>query len=98
MLPNKLRRGRFVDILITHAPPRGIHDDEDVPHQGFDSYLSFMRTYRPVLLIHGHQHVYNRNLTMDSVYEGTRVLNTYGYRVIELAEDAGRWQVVSGSR
>ena len=48
-----------------------------------------MRTYRPVLLIHGHQHVYNRNLTMDSVYEGTRVLNTYGYRVIELAERRG---------
>ena len=34
----------------------------------------------------------------DRVYEGTRIINTYGYRVIELAQDAGRWQFVSGSR
>lgn len=95
---NKLRHGRFVDILITHAPPRGIHDDEDLPHQGFESYLGFMRAYRPALLIHGHQHVYNRNLTMDSVYEGTRVLNTYGYRVIELTHHGPGWQLSSASR
>lgn len=94
---NKLRHGRYLDILITHAPPRGIHDDEDIPHQGFESYLSFMRTYRPVLLIHGHQHVYNRSLTTETVYQGTRVLNTYGYRVIELKQDEGRWQLVSSS-
>lgn len=98
LLPNKLRHGRFIDILITHAPPRGIHDDEDVPHQGFESYLDFMRTYRPLLLIHGHQHVYNRNLTTETLYEGARVLNTYGYRVIEIEQTAGRWQLVSSSR
>ncbi|MGE5602288.1 MAG: metallophosphoesterase [Nitrososphaerales archaeon] len=97
LLPNKLRHGRYLDILITHAPPRGIHDDEDIPHQGFESYLNFMRTYRPMLLIHGHQHVYNRNLTMETVYLGTRVLNTYGYRVIELVQNEGRWQLVSSS-
>ncbi len=98
LLPNRLRHGRYVDILITHAPARGIHDDEDLPHQGFDSYLRFMRTYKPMLMIHGHQHVYNRNLAMDSVYESTRVLNTYGYRVIELEQHEGRWRLLSGSR
>ncbi len=97
LLPNKLRHGRYLDILMTHAPPRGIHDDEDIPHQGFESYLTFMRTYRPMLLIHGHQHVYNRNLAMETVYQGTRVLNTYGYRVIELEQNDGRWQVSSSS-
>jgi predicted phosphodiesterase len=97
LLPNKLRRGRYLDILITHAPPRGIHDDEDIPHRGFESYLDFIRAYRPVLLIHGHQHVYNRNLAMETVYQGTRVLNTYGYRVIELVQNEGRWQWTSSS-
>ncbi len=98
LLPNKLRWGRYVDILITHAPPAGIHDDTDLPHRGFESYLSFMRTYRPLLLIHGHQHVYNRNLTTETVYQDTRVLNTYGYRVIEIEQSGGRWQLVSSSR
>ncbi len=98
LLPNRLRRGRYVDVLITHAPPRGIHDDQDVPHQGFESYLDFMRAYRPLLLIHGHQHVYNRNLATETVFADTRVVNTYGYRVIELERSDGRWQLVSSSR
>jgi hypothetical protein len=51
-----------------------------------------------VLMIHGHQHVYNRNQEMDTVFEGTHVLNTYGYRVIELARSEGRWELVSSSR
>jgi Icc-related predicted phosphoesterase len=97
LLSNRLRRGRYVDILITHAPPRGIHDDEDLPHQGFESYLGFMRTYRPLLVVHGHQHVYNRNLATETVFAGTRVLNTYGYRVIEVTQSVDRWQLVSSS-
>ena len=92
---NRLRHGRFLDILITHAPPRGIHDDTDLPHQGFDSHLALMRAYRPLLLIHGHQHVYNRNVAIETQYGGTRVLNTYGYRVIELEPEATSWRVVS---
>ena len=28
LLLNRLRYGRFLDILITHSPPFGIHDDE----------------------------------------------------------------------
>ena len=93
---NRLRYGRFVDILITHAPPRGIHDDEDVPHQGFESYLAFMRAHRPRLLIHGHQHVYNRNAaTMETQFEDTLVVNTYGYRVIELEQKGSGWRIAS---
>ena len=95
---NKLRTGRYLDILITHAPPRGIHDGEDIPHQGFESYLQLMRRYQPLLLIHGHQHVYNRSTTVETVYRATRVLNTYGYRVIELEQNGGAWKLVSSSR
>jgi hypothetical protein len=29
---NKLRHGRYLDILLTHAPPRGIHDRPDKTH------------------------------------------------------------------
>lgn len=100
LLPNRVRYGRFVDILITHAPPRGIHDDEDLPHRGFESYLAFLRRFRPLLMIHGHQHVYNRNTITETIYEQTRVMNTYGYRVIELASarEGHGWEVTSSSR
>ena len=51
-------------------------------------------------MIHGHQHVYNRNETTETNYEGTRVINTYGYRVLELAQrrDGQGWELVSASR
>src|SRR5215467_16281662 len=31
------RDGRGVDMLLTHAPPRGAGDREDRPHQGFEA-------------------------------------------------------------
>lgn len=100
LLLNKARYGRYLDILITHAPPRGIHDDTDLPHRGFASYLKFLRRFRPALMIHGHQHIYNRSLTTETVYEDTRIINTYGYRVLELARrsDESGWELVSSSR
>lgn len=89
LLLNRIRYGRFLDILITHAPPRGIHDDVDLPHQGFDSYLTFLQRFRPSLMIHGHQHVYNRNTVTETIFEDTHVVNTYGYRLIEIAQRRG---------
>ena len=100
LLMNRLRYGRYLDIFVTHAPPRGIHDGEDLPHQGFEGYLSLLRRFRPMLMIHGHQHVYNRSETTETDYGGTRIINTYGYRVLELSpqHDGAGWDLVSSSR
>ena len=100
LLANRLRYGRYLDIFISHAPPRGIHDGEDLPHQGFESYLSLLRRFRPRLMIHGHQHVYNRNEPTETDHDGTRIINTYGYRVLELTPPQGGagWDLVSSSR
>ncbi len=81
---NRLRHGRFLDILITHAPPYGIHDDTDLCHTGFKTLLRMMKTYRPRYLIHGHVHVYSPHTTTRTTYHRTQVVNTYGYRVIHL--------------
>jgi uncharacterized protein len=80
---NRLRYGRYLDILLTHSPPFGIHDAPDLPHQGFHSFLRFMRWFRPRYLIHGHQHVYNRKTPTVTQYGETTVINTYGHRIIE---------------
>ncbi len=81
---NRLRQGRFLDILITHAPPYGIHDGSDLCHTGFKTFLHIMNVYRPRYLIHGHQHVYSPNTTIRTTYHDTQVVNTYGYQVIHL--------------
>ncbi len=83
---NRLRYGRAIDILITHAPPFGIHDADDLCHQGFLALLSFMDRYKPRYLIHGHTHLYRQDAKRVTRYNETIVLNTYGYQVIEIDE------------
>lgn len=79
---NRLRHGRFLDILITHAPPYAIHDGTDLCHTGFKTFLRMMDTYRPRYLIHGHRHVYSPHTAIRTTYRHTQVVNTCGYQVI----------------
>ena len=84
LLLNRAVYGRYLDILITHAPPAGIHDQPDLPHRGFKSFVWFMDHYRPRYLIHGHVHVYDSRTETATPYGTTTVVNTYGYRILEI--------------
>jgi hypothetical protein len=86
LLLNRLLYGRYLDILITHAPPFGIHDQDDLAHRGFRAFLTFMDRFRPRYLIHGHVHVYHPDEEVETMYHDTKVINTYGYRVLEIEE------------
>lgn len=46
LLINRIRYGRYLDVLVAHSPPWGIHDQDDLPHQGFKSFLTFMRWFK----------------------------------------------------
>jgi Icc-related predicted phosphoesterase len=84
LLFNRIFRGRFLDILLTHAPPEGIHDREDRCHQGFKPFLAFMRIFKPKYLIHGHIHLYDLSDIRATSYLKTRVINAYGHYVIDI--------------
>jgi len=47
MIINKARYGRYLDVFVTHAPPRGIHDKTDLPHQGIDAFRWLLRVFQP---------------------------------------------------
>jgi Icc-related predicted phosphoesterase len=83
LLFNRLFRGRYLDILLTHASPRGIHDKEDRCHRGFNAFLWFMRTFKPKYLVHGHIHLYSLSDIRVTDWEATRVINAYGHYVID---------------
>lgn len=83
LLANRLRFGRYLDILVTHAPPRGIHDSSDLAHTGFETFCRFMAVFQPRLLLHGHSHIYRGDTVTSSRYKSTQVVNVYPYRVIE---------------
>jgi Icc-related predicted phosphoesterase len=83
LLFNRLFRGRFLDVLLTHAAPRGIHDREDLCHQGFEAFLWFMRVFKPRYLIHGHIHLYDYSEVRSTEYKKTRVINAYSHYIID---------------
>ena len=76
------RRG--VDIVVTHAPPQGIRDGQDLCHRGFACFRRLIHTHHPAFFIHGHIH---RHFESDSarqtVVGETRVINSCGYTIIE---------------
>ena len=86
LLWNKLVKGRAVDIVLTHAPPRGIHDRDDPCHRGFKSFLWLMKTFKPRWLVHGHIHLYDLADVRVTVFEGTTVVNAFGHWILDTEE------------
>lgn len=82
---HRLRRrdGRGVDVLLTHAPPRGCGDREDGPHHGFDCLHEVVAALRPAVLVHGHIHPYGEPVP-DRRLGSTRVVNVVGRKVLEI--------------
>ena len=74
-----------IDIVITHAPPRHIHDAEDRCHKGFKSFRWLIDKYSPRYFIHGHIH---QNFTESSQRitktNRTTVVNTYGHFILDI--------------
>jgi Icc-related predicted phosphoesterase len=86
MLFNYYRYGRYLDILITHAPPLGIHNGPDYPHRGFRAFRWLMERFRPRYLIHGHIHrSYGYAGAVKSEHGETTVINTAGHLLLEIA-------------
>ncbi len=86
LLWNRVVHGRYLDILLTHASPRGIHDRQDPCHVGFRSMLWFMRRFRPRYLLHGHIHLYDLNAQRVTQFRQTQVINVYDHYVLDVEE------------
>jgi Icc-related predicted phosphoesterase len=83
LLWNRLFRKRYLDILLTHAPPKGIHDKQDRCHSGFKAFLWFIKVFKPKYLVHGHIHLYDLSDERCNRCMQTEVINAYGYYVID---------------
>ncbi len=81
---NRARYGRSLDVLVTHSPPFGIHDKEDLPHTGFRVFRNFMQMFKPRYLFHGHIHLYRNDEVVKTDFEETCVLNVYPYGVFDV--------------
>ncbi len=71
------------DILVTHAPAFKIGDGEDICHRGFQCFVDLLEKYSPKYMLHGHQHLsYSRNSRIIG-YMNTKIINGFGYYILE---------------
>lgn len=83
-LSPRLRRSG-VDLVVTHAPPLGYGDGNDLAHRGFRAFDQLIEKYRPSHLIHGHVHLnYGRERRRQWQVGETTVLNAFERYVLEL--------------
>ncbi len=82
----QLYRNKGVDIVVSHAPVRGIGDDEHISHRGFEAFRGLIRKYRPKYWFFGHVHMnYGQKKRMYQL-EDTVLINAYDRFMLELDE------------
>jgi Calcineurin-like phosphoesterase len=79
----RVRAGRKLDILVTHAPPFGLADAKDGAHVGFVGVLRLLQAFHPLLAVHGHVHPFGRTIP-ERKFKSTRVINVVPSRLIDL--------------
>jgi len=82
LLANRVRRGRYLDILIAHAPAAGIHDFPRGAHTGFAIFLRLIERFEPRLFLHGHNHRYGQ-AAWHTRHQNTDIVNVHPYRTID---------------
>lgn len=90
MLPrlwlNRINYGRALDILITHSPPSGVHDDDTQAHQGLRAINWLIHMAKPRYHFHGHTHFQRGNLSPSETTHGlTKIVNVFPYKIIDVS-------------
>ena len=87
MLPGLWCKGG-VDVVVTHAPPRHIHDAQDPCHRGFNCFLKLISRFKPRYFLHGHIHAHFSDPSQRVTLVGhTRVINTFAFHLLEVGHD-----------
>lgn len=72
-----------VDVFISHSPPRGINDEDDVAHTGFLALRTYLDEKQPRYFLHGHTYPKSENLVKR--HGNTEILYINGDQLIALS-------------
>ncbi len=87
----KLRSTGGFDILLTHAPIRGLGDDDHISHRGFECFGPLLDRWHPAVMIHGHMHqAYSAFFQRQREYNGIPVINASTSYEFDLPETPDR--------
>jgi Icc-related predicted phosphoesterase len=95
-LLRRAKRTGPVDVLLTHAPPLGLGDGEDRPHQGIAALHQVLERLEPTWHLHGHIHPYGQQMP-DRHVGPTTIRNVIPWRMVDIDPKAPSG-VAQGSR
>ena len=77
-------RGRGpIDVLLTHAPPLGLGDGEDRPHEGIAALHTALERLQPTWHLHGHIHPYGQQMP-DRRVGATTLRNVIPWKTLDI--------------
>ena len=82
-LLRQAKRGGPVDILLTHAPPLGLGDGDDRPHEGIQALHTVIERLEPTWHLHGHVHPYGQAMP-DRQVGPTTIRNVIPWTVLDV--------------
>jgi len=83
LMARRPKPARHLDVLLTHAPPLGVGDDDDPCHEGFGAFHRLLEQLTPRIHLHGHIHPYGMRVEELHI-DQTRVINTVGHQLVEV--------------
>lgn len=72
----------YVDVFLAHCPPRGVNDEDELAHQGFDALRDYVEKMKPKYLLHGHTYPTEENITRR--LGDTEIIYVHKYKIIDL--------------
>ena len=92
----RMRDGRGVDVVLTHAAPEGAGDAEDPPHRGFRALTWLAARLEPAWLLHGHVHPHGA-APRDHQLGRTVVRNVTGRHLLDIEPGASARRSPAGA-
>ena len=76
------RRLPRADVLVSHAPPRGVHEEpDDRAHEGFEALRAYVERVQPRLALHGHTPAPPRRAVRIGA---TKVVHVVGAQLVDV--------------
>lgn len=83
----KAHRVGGIDLLLTHAPAKGLNDGGDKAHMGFETFNGLLEDYQPKWFVHGHVHLnYDAKLPRVCTHGRTTVINATERYLFEIPD------------
>lgn len=80
-----IKKAKGFDVLVTHAPAKGLGDGTSLTHTGFEAFRELLERWKPAYMVHGHVHLnYDPLAKRVRQFGETVIVNAYEKTVIEV--------------